>query len=82
MIQCNSTKTFKLGDRVRFSKEAIDRKIYEYYRNERAKKIGTVIGFSREKHPRVHWDGMSEHTNYTYHPNFVERILNEGDKSV
>src|SRR4051794_17011294 len=39
-------------------------------------RIGTIVGFSKDlNHPRVHWDGTSPTTVYSYHPDLIEALM-------
>ncbi len=67
---------FTTGDRVRFSPEwrgrtdtSLDRSGARYCSSKR----GTVIGFGRNFPTiRVHWDGHSPRSVYSYHCSFLE----------
>ena len=67
---------FKYGDRVRLNEIARERGIGAQ-RPGHFDRIGTVIGFSRDGHPRVRWDGIK--ADYPYSPLFLSVVVPRDD---
>jgi hypothetical protein len=64
---------FAIGDRVRFSREAL-----AVLRTRMPpEREGTVVGFGHDKNPRVRWDGTSPASARGYHPSYLVRVETE-----
>ena len=69
--QISATPKFSHGDRVKLSARGLSSLKTRRDPNRRA----TVIGFSRDNHPRIVFDGNRSTSAETYFPGFLEKVM-------